>query len=81
MTNILQTVVIPYEDCMKMRKDSADLEAVKSIITAEFPDDTCQIIAIKAILGIVEEEDDTQGTDPSDPSDPSGTTDPIDPTP
>ena len=66
MTTVLQTVTIPYDDCMKMRKDSADIEAVKSLIATEFPDDTCKLVAIKAVLGIVEEPEGTEEPDDED---------------
>lgn len=62
-------VSIPYEDYAKLVKDSSDKENVIALINTEFPDDTCQLIAIKAVLGI-EEKDDAAGTDPVDPTDP-----------
>lgn len=56
-------ISIPYEDYKALAQDSVDKANVISLLQTEFPDDTCQLIAIKAILGLV--EDDT--TDPSDP--------------
>lgn len=72
-------VFVPYSDVMELKKAADDLDAVKRILMAEFPDDTCQVVALKAILGIVDEvEEPEEPTDPSDPSDP-GSTDPTDP--
>lgn len=48
-------IQVPYDDWSKLKKDSADKDAVKQIINTEFPDDTCQLIAIKAILSDGEE--------------------------
>lgn len=52
-------VMVAYDDLMKLQKDSADKAAVISLLGQEFPDTTCQLIAIKAILGIKDEEDNT----------------------
>lgn len=72
-------IFIPYEDLTKLQKDSANLESIISLLNTEFPDDTCQLIAIKSILGLIKEEE--EPTDPVDPIDPDpGTTDPTDPT-
>lgn len=49
-------VTIPYEDLIKLQKDSADKEAVISLLKTEFPDDTCMVIAIKSVLSVKEEE-------------------------
>jgi len=73
-------ITIPYEDYVQLKADATDRENVVSLLKAEFPDDTCQIIALKSVLKIVDEVDEptTDPTDPSDPpSDPS--TDPTDP--
>lgn len=78
-------IFIPYEDLNKLQRDSANLESIISLLNTEFPDDTCQLIAIKSILGLIKEEEEPTGPvdpidpDPSDPVDP-GTTDPTDPT-
>ena len=48
-------VSLPYEDYAKLVKDSADKENVIALLNTEFPDDTCQLIAVKAVLGIEEE--------------------------
>lgn len=63
---VLPTINVPYEDVMKLKADADKLQAVIELLNTEFPDDTCQLIAIKSILGIEEE-----ATDPVDPSDPS----------
>lgn len=77
MSNL--NIYIPYADYAQMTEDSAKLKAITSILTTEFPDDTCQLIAIKSVLGlpVTEEEEPTDPTDPVDPP----TTDPIDPDP
>lgn len=53
---MVQPICVPYEDYNKLLKDSADKETVIQLLKTEFPDDTCQLIAIKTVLGIVEEE-------------------------
>lgn len=78
-------VMVAYEDLMQLQKDAADKAAIISLLKTEFPDDTCQLIAIKSVLGIVEDEE--ENNDPVDPSDPdtgdddTDPTDPVDPTP
>lgn len=54
-----------------MQSDSATLEAVKTILETKFPDDTCQLIAVKSILGIeitADEEPVIPEPEPTDPS-------------
>lgn len=46
------TVTVPQEDYAKLVKDAADKENVITILNTTFPDATCQLIAIKAILGV-----------------------------
>lgn len=72
---VLPTINVPYEDVMKLKEESANLKSVIDLLNTEFPDDTCQLIAIKSVLGIETTEE--EPTDPVDPSDPSGS----DPTP
>lgn len=55
MSQVIYDMRVPYEDYQKLVRDSAQLEDVKTLLQTEFPDDTCQLIAIKNILGIVEE--------------------------
>ena len=45
---------------------------MKTILETKFPDDTCQLIAVKSILGIEIAEDEPTIPDPTDPS-----TDPV----
>ena len=82
--NTVSNIFIPYEDFVNLQQDSAKLTSIISIINTEFPDDTCQIIANKSVLGIVDEEEehevpDDPSTEPTDqePTDPP--TDPVDP--
>lgn len=58
------TTTIPYEDYSKLVADAADKANIISILNAEFKDADCQLIAIKAILGV---EDKEEPTDPSAP--------------
>lgn len=71
-------VSVPYEDYQALARDAADKAAVILLLNTKFPDDTCQLIAIKALLGIIDKEDDAPDTpaDPVDPSDPSASGDP-----
>lgn len=64
------TVTIPYEDYKTLVQDASDKVNVISILKTEFPDDTCQLVAIKSILGVKEEKDEpiTDDTEPSEPS-------------
>ena len=45
-------VTIPYSDLTQLEENSAKLEDVKAILETTFPDATCQLIAVKGILGI-----------------------------
>lgn len=58
-----QNVLVPLEDYNKILRDSEELANVKTLLETEFPDDTCQMIAVKSLLGIVEDET----SDPTDP--------------
>lgn len=64
----VQNVLVSIEDYNEILRDSEQLANVKKLLETEFPDDTCQMIAIKSLLGIVEDDDIT------DPSDPGNTT-------
>lgn len=59
-------IFITYEELSKLQKDSADKASVIAILNTEFPDATCQLIAIKSILGIVEPEEETPTETPED---------------
>lgn len=70
-------IFITFEDLSRLQKDSADKANIVAILNTEFPDDTCQLIAIKSILGLIKEKEeepeptppgDSAPTDPSDPS-------------
>lgn len=61
-------VTIPYEDFVKMGADAADKEAVIGLINAKFPDAECQVLAIKAVLGLIEEEEEPE-PEPESPED------------
>ena len=68
---VLPTISVPYEDVMKLKEDSTELKNVIELLNTEFPDDTCQLIAIKSILGIETEKEPSATTEPTDPVDPS----------
>lgn len=70
-------ILVPYEEFAQKAKDSADLNSIKSILNTEFPDDTCQVLAIKAILGMIEEEEPVIPDEPivePEPEDPDDST-------
>lgn len=69
-------IYVPYEDFKKLEEDSVDKSNVLAILGAEFPDDTCQLIAIKAVLGYVDPEDNTDPIDPNPDPDPDPGNDP-----
>lgn len=50
-------VTILYNDFTRLEADSAKLADVTALVKTEFPDDTCQIKAIKAVLGIEDNEE------------------------
>lgn len=54
------TITILYEDLATLQRDSADKAAVIALLKTEFPDDTCQLKAIKSVLGVEEEETPTE---------------------
>ena len=70
-------IFITFEDLSRLQKDSADKANIVTILNTEFPDDTCQLIAIKSILGLIEKKEEEPGptppgdSAPTDPSDPS----------
>lgn len=79
-------IFIEYAELSRLQKDSANLASVMAILDTEFPDDTCQLLAIKSILGMIPKEEEPEEPDvpdtpdePSDPSDTDDTTDPVDP--
>lgn len=45
-------VFIPYLDFVNLQKDSEKLNSILSILNTDFPDNTCQLIAIKSVLGM-----------------------------
>lgn len=47
-----KTVGIPYEDFVKLQKDSEDKANVVKLLGTTFPDADCQLIAIKSVLGV-----------------------------
>lgn len=83
-------IFITYDELSKLQKDSADKASIIAILNTEFPDDTCQLIAVKSILGMIKNEeeetpevpsDDTPTTDPAEGDEGDGTpaTEPTDP--
>lgn len=47
-----QVVTIPNEDYAKLMADSVDKQNVIKILETTFPDEACQLLAVKTILGI-----------------------------
>lgn len=64
------TVTVPYEEYRQLVADSEDKASTIKLLDTEFPDDTCQLIAVKSLLGIGEKKEDTAGaTDTTDGGD------------
>lgn len=75
-------IFIEYTELSRLQTDSANLASVMAILDTEFPDDTCQLLAIKSILGMIpkEEEEPEEPENPDDSNtEPDDTTDPSDP--
>lgn len=49
-------VLLPYNDFVKLEEKANKADVILSLLGTEFPDDTCQIIAIKSVLGYVDPE-------------------------
>lgn len=49
-------ILVPYDEYTAMVKDSADLASIRGLLLTDFPDNTCQILAIKSVLGMVPEK-------------------------
>lgn len=65
-------VLLPYEDFIKISEKANKTNAILSILGTEFPDETCQLIAIKSVLGYVDPEKPELEPEPEDPeTDPS----------
>lgn len=58
------TTTIPYEDYSKLVADAADKANIISILNAKFKDSECQLLAIKAILGIEDKEESSEPVEP-----------------
>lgn len=58
------TTTIPFEDYKNLVKDSADKENIVNILHTEFPDESSQLLAIKAILGVKEETEEEPSEEP-----------------
>lgn len=59
-------ITIPYEDFVKLKSDAEDRANVVSLLKANFPDDTCRIIAIKSILDIEDKKEESVEETPSE---------------
>lgn len=68
------TIPVPYEDYVQLVRDSADKQAVINLLKTDFPDDTCQLIAIKSLLGIDKETEVVEPDDSTTTPDDSTTT-------
>lgn len=67
-------IFITYDELSRLQKDSANLTSVMAILNTEFPDDTCQLIAIKSILGMIPKEEEPEITDPEVPEESTDST-------
>lgn len=68
-------ILVPYDEYTSIVKESSELNSIKSILNTEFPDDTCQLLAVKAILGMIVEEPEV----PIEPDEPIVEPEPEDP--
>lgn len=50
-------ILVPYDEYTAMVKDSADLASIRGLLLTDFPDNTCQILSIKSVLGMVPEKE------------------------
>lgn len=50
-------ILVPYDEYTAMVKDSADLASIRGLLLTDFPDNTCQILAIKSVLEMVPEKE------------------------
>lgn len=48
-------ILVPYDEYTAMVKDSADLASIRGLLLTDFPDNTCQILAIKSVLEMIPE--------------------------
>lgn len=60
-------ITVPYNDFVQLEQDSTKLSSVVAMVNTKFPDDTCQLIAIKSVLGIETVEEPVEPTEPVDP--------------
>lgn len=63
MSNVI--VPVPYDNYETLISDSADKANVVSLLMADFKDSDSQLLAIKAILGIVEEKEEINTDEPT----------------
>lgn len=60
-------VLIPYRDFKELNDKAAKTDAVLMLLGSKFPDDTCQLIAIKSVLGYVDPEPEPEPEPTPDP--------------
>ena len=53
-------ILVPYDEYTAMVKDSADLASIAGLLLTDFPDNTSQILAIKSVLGMVPEKEESK---------------------
>lgn len=64
-------ILVPYDEYTAMVKDSADLASIRGLLLTDFPDNTCQILAIKSVLGMVPEKEEKPEVSSSIPENPN----------
>lgn len=65
-------ILVPYDEYTAMVKDSADLASIAELLLTDFPDNTCQILAIKSVLGMVPKKEEKPGVSSPIPENPDG---------
>lgn len=66
----MSSILVPYEDFKRLSDEAATLRNVTSVMTTEFPDDGCQLLAVKSLLGIKTEEESEIEEPEVDPEEP-----------
>lgn len=69
MASLITTV--PYDDYNILVKDSEDKANVIELLNAEFPDAECQVLAIKAVLGMLKKDEEVEDEPIEEPTEPA----------
>lgn len=82
MAAVVTNVLVPYSDLMEIKRKSDERDMMTSILTTEFKDAECQLLALKAISGLIpkeEPEPEIPSEDPTETPDDGNDVDPTDP--